>query len=521
MGSVKQQLKIKAEIEKRKARASLAGYTEYVHKGRWLPAKHLLYIDEKVELLLNGELYDDDGKEVDILLLSMPPQHGKSMTITNTLPSYLAGNYEYTDTIIVAYNSEFAQDFNRKNRAKLKEFGEDLFGVKLTKESASIVELDNHSSMRAVGIEGGITGNPADLIIIDDPVRNRADAYSESTRNKVWHEFLNGAKTRMRAANLSSPRLKSTGKIIVIMTRWHTDDLYGRITDVDGIPYYAINLPVEALENDPLGREPGDPLFPEIGKDKEWLKKEKGIYINDPTGGQSAWRSLFMGNPSAEEGNIFKRTSWGRYNKTKEFINALPVLVMSVDAAFKGKKDNDKVAIQIWGKKGPNIYLVDAVAENLGFTDTLHAIIDILAKYPRVSAKYIEDKANGSAIIEVLNSKIGGFIPVKADVSTGGKVARAYAIEPYVASGNVYLPEEAPWVADFISELADFPTGKYKDQVDAATQALNKLIYFYAEIENKEVDKYQSFYGKKPKDESALGEEIEISDSFINYGGQI
>ena len=164
---------------------------------------------------------------------------------------------------------------------------------------------------------------------------------------------------------------------------------------------------------------------------------------------------------------------------------------MSVDATFTDTKETDKVSIQIWGKKGPDCYAIDNYTHRLSFTATLQAIRNILSKYPRLSVKYIEAKANGHAIIDVLNKEIGGFIPVSADVSTGGKVARAYAVEPFVASGNVYLPRHEEWVHEYIEEMCSFPNGSHDDQVDATTQMLSKLLFFYAELVEEHVNEYQ------------------------------
>jgi predicted phage terminase large subunit-like protein len=139
----------------------------------------------------------------------------------------------------------------------------------------------------------------------------------------------------------------------------------------------------------------------------------------------------------------------------------------------------------------------------------------MLQKYPRIGVKYIEAKANGHAIIDVLNREIGGFIPVKADVSTGGKIARAYAIEPFVTSGNVYLPrgEGCEWVHEYVEEMASFPNGSHDDQVDATTQVLNKLIFFFAELDKFVTKASQHNFEDKPKpDPFKQG----YSDDFMN-----
>lgn len=503
-------IRVKEEIKKRKIKNNLTEYTKFVHRGNWIPAKHLVFIQDKAQQLIDGKLSDKNGDEVDILMLSMPPQHGKSQSITETLPSYMACKHDDYKVIIAGYSATLAQTFNRRNRQKIQEFAGDLFNVRLTKENAGMLELSNGSVIQADGLLGGITGNPADLIIVDDVIKNRQEADSENQRSTIWKEFRDSVRTRLSAR----------GKVIIIMTRWHEDDLFGRIENFDGLPSYSINLPVEAEENDIIGREVGDALFPEIGKDKEWVAKFRESYVQDPyEGGKRSWNALYLGRPSEREGNIFKRENWGRYKWRMSFIKTLPILILSVDASFKGGENNDKVSIQVWGKKGANVYLVDNETDQMGFTETKQTIKDMIAKYPRIGARYVEDKANGSAIIEVLNKEMGGFIPIKADVSTGGKVARAYAIQPFAESGNIYIPEDVPWAIDFINECSEFPNGAYKDQVDSFTQAVNKLMYAYAENTADSVS-YGEFFKKDKKDggEKFPTSELDIGEEFMNYG---
>ena len=241
-----------------------AAYVQYVHRGRWIPGKHLLFICQKVQDFIETET----GHPYDILILQMPPQHGKSMAITETLPSWFLGRWPEKRVIEASYNEAYAQRFGRRTRDKIKEFCGDLFGIEISKDkdSNNEFELSNGiGGMISRGIMSGITGNPAELIIIDDPIKNREEADSENNREKQWDEWQNSIKTRCAAG----------AKVIVIMTRWHEDDLAGRMQIAEKNFVTSINLPCEAEENDPLGREIGDPLFPEIGKDKEWLRQFK------------------------------------------------------------------------------------------------------------------------------------------------------------------------------------------------------------------------------------------------------
>jgi predicted phage terminase large subunit-like protein len=153
--------------------------------------------------------------------------------------------------------------------------------------------------------------------------------------------------------------------------------------------------------------------------------------------------------------------------------------LISIDAAFKETKNSDFVSIQVWGKRNADMYLLDNDTRRMDFPKTVQAIRDIRARYPNVRQILIEDKANGSAIISTLRHEIPGIIPI---LPQGGKVSRVNAVSHAIESHNVWLPRIAPWVDEFIEECAAFPTGKHDDQVDAMSQALNRMLGLGAHI---------------------------------------
>lgn len=335
----------------------------------------------------------------------------------------------------------------------------------LAEAPRSNVEFETTKKGRCIsrGILSGLTGNTADLFIIDDPIKNRQEADSETTRNTIWNEYLNSVRTR----------IKPGGKLIVIQTRWHEEDLYGLIAKNEK-NVTIINIPCECddPEHDVLGRELGDSLCPEIGRGNAWLREFKQAYVGKE--GSRAWTALYQGKPVAMEGNLIKREWWKFYDTLPE----LPYIIISVDAAFKDGDDNDFVAIQVWGKLNRDYYLIDAIKKHLNFVDTLDAIRSFRSRYDAIFI-LIEDKANGTAIINVLSSEMEGVIPVKPE---GGKVTRANAVSPAIESGRVHLPRFASFVEDFMSECSSFPNGAHDDQVDAMTQALNRMIYVDADV---------------------------------------
>ena len=444
-------MNIRNELKKELCRRVYSDYVEYVHEGRWIKGKAVFYICDKVQEFIEK----DTGHAFDILVLSIPPQHGKSMTITETLPSWYLGKFPTKRIIEASYSEDFAQLFGRRNLRKIEQFGKGLFNIEKGKIANNTeFELSNGiGGMISRGILSGVTGRPADLMIIDDPVKNRQEADSKTYRDRIWAEWNDSFKSR----------LSFGAKVIIIQTRWHEDDFAGRIIKNEK-HVTVINLKCEADNNDPLGRKPGEALCPEIGKGNEWLKDFKSTFTTKE--GNRTWNALYQGSPTPDDGNIFKRKWFQYYEK----LPTLPYMLISVDATFKDKEDNDFVSIQVWGKKNVDFYLVDRVKEHLGFTETLNVIRQLRNKYDQCSAVLIEDKANGSAIIEVLQREFSGVVPINPE---GGKIARANAVSPSFESGNVYLPKTAKWLYDYETELISFPNAEHDDDVDCTINKKN------------------------------------------------
>lgn len=442
------------------ARRHFADYLAYVQGPGWKRTRLSEFLAGRVQDFLERE----SGHAYDILVIETPPQHGKSCTVTESLPSWYLGKHPERRVILASYDSDLAEAFCRRNREKIKSCGAQLFGVAVGPvDRAQTLELANAGGrLISRGIMAGITGNPADLILIDDPVKNRSEADSPVYRERLWEEWQHSLKSRLAAG----------GKVILIMTPWHEDDLAARLlrTEDDA---ELLRLPVEAEENDPMGRRPGEALCPELGKDESWLRQFKASYLADPQGGRRAWTALFQCSPRREDGNLIPRSWWRRYDP--EEIPRFASELISVDAAFKGGENNDFVSVQVWGKLGENYFLRYCLNRRLDFPGTLAAIRAAARLYPAARAVLIEDKANGPAVIQTLQRELF-CIPV---TPLGGKIARVNAVAPAVESGHVYLPvsEKAAWAEDFIEQFAAFPSGAHDDMVDAATQALNRLIF--------------------------------------------
>ena len=289
-------------------------------------------------------------------------------------------------------------------------------------------------------------------MIIDDPIKNAKEAQSTTIRENIWNEWESTLSTR----------LHDGASVIVIMTRWHEDDLIGRLLDNSPYNWQRLRLPAIAEDDDDLlGRERGQALCPELGYDEDWAKL-KQIEV-----GSRTWASLYQQRPSPEQGSIFKR-EWFQY------IDTPPAryddMLMSWDMTFKDSDTSDYVVGQVWLRKGSEYYCIDQVRSQMDFTQSVQAVINLKNKYPNCRRILIEDKANGPAIINVLKKKVSGIIPIKPKES---KEARAYAVTPFFEAGNVYFKRNVNQLNDLIEELASFPNSAHDDSVDALTQAIN------------------------------------------------
>lgn len=480
-------------------------FCDYVHNhGRepddllWYPTKLHEFLCRTVQEFVERK---SDGS-FEILILNTPPQVGKSMTITETFPVWWLMRNPDKGVIEVSYGDDLAERFGKSNLEKIEQFGY-LFDVEVDPKKATSKEfkIKGHKGrMISRGYGSSLTGNTGNLIIIDDPIKNAVEADSERDRNKKWADFERSIKTRLGAGD----------KLILIMTRWHEDDLAGRIMENYKDKTTVINIPCEAEEaDDPLGREIGDSICPEIGKDNDWLRDFKLSIMDEE--GRRTWNALYQGRPTEREGNMLKRDWWQFYER-KDYENGtlkFDRMIMSVDATFKDRKNNDFVAISVWGKKDNRIYLVDLINDRLNFIDTIRAIKMMKARHMRIGNILIEDKANGTAIIQVLRDEMFGITAVTPHES---KEARVDAVSYAIEAGNVYLPKDKNFTWEFIDQCATFPNGKHDDIVDSMSQALQRLIFVRVKHRPSErtFNPEQSFKPVQQKRTSGYGEVIHV-----------
>jgi predicted phage terminase large subunit-like protein len=386
------------------ARESLVPYCKLTYRGYEPNWHHRLLADKLTELEAGT-----DGR----LMILMPPRHGKSELASVRFPAWFLGRNPAKRVIATSYSARLAENFGRKVRDIVADPKFRLtFGIGLSSRSkaADRWETTSGGGYVAAGVGGSITGMGGDLLIIDDPFKNQEDADSKNYRDKVWDWYQSTLYTR----------IEKGGRIVVILTRWHEDDLAGRLLNADRDGWQVVSFPAIA-EEDELFRTVGEPLWAEK-YDEDALTQIRSAV------GSRVW-------------------------------------------TFSGGDGSDFVVGQVWGINGAERYLVDQVRGRMDFMSALRALRMMSEKYPQARAKYVEDKANGPAVISALKNEIQGLIPVNPQ---GSKTARAIAVTPMLEAGNVYLKRGAKFSEELMDEAALFPGGKNDDMVDAMTQALSQ-----------------------------------------------
>jgi predicted phage terminase large subunit-like protein len=398
-------------------------------------------------------------------MLFVPPRHGKSEMTTVRYPMFRLEQDPTLKVIIGAYNQTLANKFSRKGRR----IAETRLTLSTDRNAAEDWETRDGGGLRAVGVGGGITGQGGNLIIIDDPVKNREEAESETYRERVWDWYTDDLYTR----------LEPNGAIILIMTRWHQDDLAGRILASSDSPNWTVvTLPALAEENDPLGRNVGEALCPE---------RYDVAALNDISLvlGRS-FHALYQQSPRPKEGYRFKR-SWF------EVVDVAPVDAQRIRYWDKGFTEDGGAytAGVLMSKSLSGLYYVENVERGQWSSGPRDEKMKAVAKrdkdaYGRVTI-WIEQEpgSTGRDSCDVLIKCLAGYI-VYADKVTGDKEFRAEPFEAQAEAGNVKIVR-GDWNEALLDELCDFPIGKYKDQVDASSGAFNKLA-LTKEVKSQEYD---------------------------------
>jgi predicted phage terminase large subunit-like protein len=420
-------------------------YAARISLGKWKRYRWVVYMLRVIQT----ELEKGNAR----VIINASPRHGKSEGSSHWLPTWYLDSYPDKREVLASHGDDFAGKWGLKVRDHfIDKYGPTWTRVKADKRRADDWETTDGGGMRSVGVGGSVTGRGADLLIIEDPHKDLAEAMSPTIRKKTI-DWFNGTLY---------PRLEPSGSIVVVMTRWHESDLSGYLIGEHSDKWVHINLPAFAEDNDPLGRKRGEALCPERF-DIEALQKIKEAM------GSQLFIGLYQQRPAPLEGALVKR-DWFKYYTERPA--RFDKVIQSWDMSFKETKAGSFVVGQVWGRVGASFYLLEQVRGRWSFTETQRQMILLSQRWPEAKEKLVEDAANGPAIISSLGGTLPGIIPIAAQ---GSKSARLAAVSGMLEAGNVYLPQKSDWVGDFVEEVCTFPYGAHDDQCDTMSQALSRL----------------------------------------------
>lgn len=410
------------------------------------------------------------------MILTVPPRHGKSETTSRWFPGFAVCQYPNLRVGVVSYAAEFAASWGRKVRDSVSEYGPSIWGVRVRENVAArdAWELEawngagwvhTGGGMLTTGVGGPLTGRGLDLAIIDDPVKNSEEAFSPTYREKTWDWFNSTLMTR----------LEPGGRVILIMTRWHEDDLAGRLIESSGSggePWTLLNFPALAEPGDLLGRQPGEPLWPERydAAALQHIRENRGEYW---------FSSMYQQRPVPLHKSVIDVSAIRSFSQ--DFANyylaqpdgsrlAVPrdscTRFCTVDLATSTKQTADYTVLSTWAQT-PNgdTLLLDVVRQRFEGPDHLALLANAWATWtPGVII--VESVAYQASLIQ---QALRTGLPVIPYTPDRDKLQRSLPFAARVAAGRYYFPVAAAWKPDVMQELARFPAGEHDDFVDTAS----------------------------------------------------
>jgi predicted phage terminase large subunit-like protein len=506
----------------KKASLSFPGFMEYYYPDFEF-ADFQDELQEVLDLLEKDALVSKGGNPVRNLLINMPPRHSKSFHSTINLPAYALMRKPTREIMVSAYNAELASTFGRGTREIVTDSRatRPFSKFELSKESRAVDfwKTQNGGAYYAVGLNGTTTGRGANMLLVDDPYKSREEADSATKRRQIWDFYIAGLLSRRQPDRDGQPALQ-----IVTHTRWHPDDMAGRIMDSPEfkrgewhhLNFEALtqtakkkwvsraNLPktdpryIPFVSNEDAGAEVDEKdaarPFIETGAsrrtagrvlpmdgtgeftalwpkrfDVTWLLQQRSVL------GEREFTALYQQSPYIVGGNILKENWLRRYDTLA--LPEMHAIAVTVDTAFKAGNRNDYSVFSIGGITSMgDIYLMKVIREKLEFPDLKRKAIAVNAAYRGQGLRgfWVEDKASGQSLIQELRNDSGvAIIPWKT--GTDDKVQRASSITPLMEAGRVYVPNEAEWLDEWLSEIVSFPSVKHDDQVDSFVMLVDVL----------------------------------------------
>ncbi len=431
----------------------LAWATQALAGDGFAPAAHQRLLIQRLEAIVDGT--------IDRLMVLMPPGSAKSTYASVLFPAWWFVRHPASSVIAASHTADLAQHFARQLRAVIGAHAP-LLGYELAagQRAAARWETTAAGHYFATGVRGPLAGRRADLAIIDDPVKGMSDADSATQREHLWSWFRSDLLTR----------LKPRGRIVLVMTRWHQDDLAGQLLGRGAAEWNVLRLPALAEADDPLGRLPGRALWPDWEDEAALLRKRD-------TMGERVWSALFQQSPRPPHGSLFKVT---RIELTDAPSPLAGTIVRAWDlaaTAADGRNDPDyTVGLKLLRDPAGRLVVLDVVrlrASPLGVETAMLATAAADGRAVRIALAEDPGQAGKAQVLHYAR-KLAGHI-VTASRETGSKLTRALPIASQVEAGNLLLVRAA-WNQDFLDELRDFPFGRKDDQVDALARAFTFAV---------------------------------------------
>lgn len=468
-----EQYKLLQELSKRQSRKQLKKFVQYTKTNYEMKWFHELICD-KLNALIDGTL----GKNK--LMIFVPPQHGKSELSSRRFPAFALGKNPNIRIALCSYSSDLASSFNRNIQTIIDEpnFYKLFPQTRLNGQNVStdvkkgalrnstVFEIVGYGGfLKTVGVGGSLTGTSVDLGIIDDPYKDRKEANSKTIRDGVWDWYVDVFKTR----------LHNQSKQLLLFTRWHEDDLAGRILSEESEEWEVVAIPCLKESIPPL-KEAVEINDPRDIDEALWEEKHSAVEIrkrraNNPM----TFNSLYQQRPTAEQGNLFQR-EWF------EVLNVLPNEKFKhdifIDGAYTKKTNNDPTAIMSVKHNQNRMVVTDSSAYRL----ELFELLEEFDKYAErvnfnksIGVVYIEPKASGKSIRSMLSKKGFNCVELSNKVVALGKYSRAEDSTPTIHGGKVQILK-GTWNNSFVDEVVSFPNGKHDDQLDNLCYAVNQYF---------------------------------------------
>ena len=412
----------------------------------------LLTFSPKHLQVLIADLEHVEQTPGDRVVYVMPPRHAKTATVSERFPVYCLKKHPEWRVIGGSYAQSLANKISRRARR----IAEGEITISSDRDAVEEWETIEGGGYRAVGVGAGITGHGGNLIVIDDPVKSREQADSQVYRDKVWDWWKEDLYTR----------LEPGGRVIVVQTRWHGDDLAGRILAEDQ-GFRVVHFPAIATGTD--WRKTGEALWPERF-DVEALDKIKTVI------GSRAFSALYQGSPIPEEGAMFKR-EWFRISSAlpTNIVRMVRYWDLAATEARRGADPDWTVGALLGLDADGRVWVLD-VRRMRGTPQTVKALVHQTAQSDGTDVEiFIEQEpgSSGKIVVDDFRRSLLGFT-VRGNRETGDKVSRARPLASQAEIGNVWLVD-APWNRDYLDEVEGFPYFAHDDQVDGTSGAFNRL----------------------------------------------